>query len=59
MSRRRLSRFVSVGLLVLVAGIFLHHFTHQRYSGFAGGFLLGMSLVFLIYGLVQTKGAAK
>jgi CRP/FNR family transcriptional regulator, cyclic AMP receptor protein len=40
MNRRRLSRFVPVGLLVLVAGIFLQHFTHQRYLDFAGGFLL-------------------
>ena len=59
MSRHRLSRFVPVGLLVLVAGIFLQHFTHERYSDFAGGFLMGMSLVFLIYGLVKTKGAAR
>ncbi len=59
MSRRRISRFVPVGLLFLVTGIFLQHFTHQHYSDFAGGLLTGMSLVFLIYGLVRTKGAAR
>lgn len=53
MNQRKISRFVPVGLLVLVAGIFLQHFTHERYSDFAGGFLMGMALVFLIFGLAQ------
>jgi hypothetical protein len=37
----------------LMAGIFLQHFTHERYSDFAGGFLMGVALVFLIFGLSQ------
>jgi hypothetical protein len=41
MSQRKINRFVPVGLLVLMAGIFLQHFTHERYSDFAGGFLMG------------------
>jgi hypothetical protein len=53
MNQRKISRFVPVGLLVLVAGIFLQHFTHERYSDFAGGFLMGMALVFLIFGFAQ------
>jgi hypothetical protein len=53
MSQGRISPFVPVGLLALVAGIFLQHFTHERYSDFAGGFLMGMSLVFLIFGVAQ------
>jgi uncharacterized membrane protein len=53
MSERKISRLVPVGLIALVAGIFLQHFTHERYSDFAGGFLMGMGLVFLIFGYVQ------
>jgi hypothetical protein len=53
MNQHKISRFVPVGLLVLVAGIFLQHFTHGRYSDFAGGFLMGMALVFLIFGLLR------
>jgi len=53
MNQRKINRFVPVGLLLLMAGIFLQHFTHERYSDFAGGFLLGVALVFLIFGLAQ------
>ncbi|MGA2375152.1 MAG: hypothetical protein ABSF72_06510 [Candidatus Sulfotelmatobacter sp.] len=53
MSGRKISPFVPVGLIALVAGIFLQHFTHGRYSDFAGGFLMGMALVFLIFGYAQ------
>lgn len=55
MSQRKISRFVPVGLLVMVLGIFLQHFTHERYSDFAGGFLMGMALVFLIFGVMQKQ----
>jgi hypothetical protein len=53
MSQRKINRSVPVGLLVLMAGIFLQHFTDERYSDFAGGFLMGVALVFLIFGLSQ------
>jgi hypothetical protein len=53
MSERKISPFVPVGLVALVAGIFLRHFTHERYSDFAGGFLMGMALVFLIFGYAR------
>jgi hypothetical protein len=53
MTGRKISPFVPVGLIALLAGIFLQHFTHERYSDFAGGFLMGMGLVFLIFGYVQ------
>jgi hypothetical protein len=52
-SERKISIFVPVGLIALVAGICLQHFTHERYSDFAGGFLMGMGLVFLIFGYAQ------
>jgi hypothetical protein len=53
MTGRKIRPFVPVGLIALMAGIFLQHFTHERYSDFAGGFLMGMGLVFLIFGYVQ------
>ena len=53
MNQRKINRFVPVGLLLLMAGIFLQHFTHERYSDFAGGFLMGVALVVLIFGLAQ------
>lgn len=37
---------------MLAAGLVLHNFMHARYSEFAGGFLIGMSLVFQIAGFV-------
>jgi hypothetical protein len=52
-SQGKISPFVPVGLIALVAGIFLQHFTHERYSDFAGGFLMGMALVFLIFGATK------
>jgi uncharacterized membrane protein YhaH (DUF805 family) len=60
MIRRRVSPFVPVGLLALVAGILLQQFTHGRYSHFAVGFLMGVSIVLLIFGVAQqTKGETK
>jgi hypothetical protein len=60
MSQGKISRFVPAGLLALVAGILLQHFTHERYSDFAGGFLMGMALVFLIFGFAQkVKGQGR
>lgn len=53
MSRRKISPFVPVGLIALAAGIFLQHFTHESYSDFAGGLLMGMALVFLVFGFAQ------
>jgi hypothetical protein len=53
MNQRKINRFVPVGLLLLMAGIFLQHFTHERYSDFAGGFPMGVALVVLIFGLAQ------
>jgi|HubBroStandDraft_3_1064219.scaffolds.fasta_scaffold1302747_1 hypothetical protein len=55
MNQRKVSPFVPVGLIALVGGIFLQHFTHERYSDFAGGLLVGMALVFLIFGVIQKQ----
>jgi len=54
MNQRRISPFVPLGFLIFVAGMLLHHFRHGRYWDFAGGVLMGMAVVFLIFGLVRT-----
>jgi hypothetical protein len=56
--QRKISPFVPVGLLALVVGILLRNFTHTNYSEFAAGLLIGMSIVFLIFGVVQKARAA-
>ncbi|MFZ0806485.1 MAG: hypothetical protein WAN03_09900 [Candidatus Sulfotelmatobacter sp.] len=58
MSGRKLNGFISVGLLSLCAGIILRNWTHARYSEFAAGFFIGLSIVFIIAGAVQQRRGA-
>jgi hypothetical protein len=44
--------FVRVGLLALAAGLLVRLFTHASYSEFVAGFLIGLSIVLIIFGLV-------
>jgi uncharacterized membrane protein YfcA len=53
MIQRKITLFVPVGLLGVVAGVFLHYYVHGQYSDFASGFLMGLSVVLLIFGVVQ------
>jgi hypothetical protein len=53
MNRRSTGVFVPIGLLGLMAGIFVQRYAHGRYSDFTGGFLMGVSLVLLIAGAVK------
>jgi hypothetical protein len=53
LNRRNIRVFIPVGLFALAAGILLHLFTHAKYSEFAGGFLVGLSMVFIIAGVVK------
>jgi hypothetical protein len=55
MIRRRVSRFIPVGLLALVASNLLRLYTHGNYWHFAVGFLMGLSIVFMIAGLVRQR----
>jgi hypothetical protein len=57
MVRRKLNRFIPVGLLLLCVGITLRSWMHTRYSAFAAGFLMGIALVFIIAGFVQQHRA--
>lgn len=56
MLHRKLSRLFPIGVLMLAAGLMLHNFLHGRYTEFTGGFLIGMSAVFMIAGFFsQTR----
>ena len=48
MLHRKFNRLVR--LLMLSGGLVLHNWIHGRYTEFAGGFLIGMSIVFMIAG---------
>jgi hypothetical protein len=57
MTGSRMNVFVRVGLLALAAGLLVRLYTHANYSEFAGGFLIGLSLVFMIYGISRKSRA--
>ena len=44
-----------MGLLMLSGGLIVRNFLHGRYSDFASGFLIGMSIVFMIAGIVRQR----
>ena len=46
--RSKLKVLLPMGLLMLSGGLILHNWTHGGYIDFASGFLIGMSIVFLI-----------
>ncbi len=52
MLHRKFNRLVPIGLLMLSGGLILHNWVHGRYTEFAGGFLIGMSVVFMIAGVM-------
>jgi hypothetical protein len=53
-----MSVYMRVGLLAFVAGSLVRLFAHGNYVDFAGGFLLGLSIVLMISGLVQQRRGA-
>lgn len=55
MSSTRLHRLFPIGTLMLAAGLVLHNWTHARYTEFTAGFLIGMSIVCMIAGLVRSS----
>lgn len=58
MIRGKLNRLFPVGLLMLASGLILHNWMHGRYWDFAAGFLIGLSIIFVIVGFVgRSRGA--
>jgi uncharacterized membrane protein len=50
---RNIRVFIPMGLFALAAGILLHLFTHAKYLEFAGGFLIGLSIVLIVAGVMK------
>jgi hypothetical protein len=46
-------RLFPIGTFMLAAGLVLHIWTHGRYTEFTAGFLIGMSIVFMIAAFVR------
>jgi hypothetical protein len=60
MARQIMNFFVRMGLLALASGLLLRLFAHASYTEFASGFLLGLSLVLMIVGLLRkSRGVTK
>jgi hypothetical protein len=57
MAGRGMNVFIRVGLLALAAGLLVRLFAHANYSEFGGGFLIGLSLVFILFGMVRRSRA--
>jgi len=51
-SRRNMSRLVPIGLMLLASGLLLHNLSHGEYTESISGFLIGISLVFMIVGFM-------
>lgn len=51
---QRNSKFLMpIGLLMLAGGLILHNFAPGRHLEFLAGFLIGMSIVFVIAGFLK------
>lgn len=58
MSRSKLNPLLPIGLLMLGAGLLLHIWMHGDYAQSASGFLLGLSVVFILFGFLSQKRGA-
>lgn len=57
MSRSNWKNLLPIGLVSLSAGLILHNFLHTRYSEFAAGLLIAMSIVFIVADCVKRSTA--
>ncbi len=55
MLKRNLNYLLPTGAFMLSGGLLIHNFLHGRCTEFAAGFLIGMSLVFVIAGFVKNS----
>jgi hypothetical protein len=51
--QNKLNRLMPIGLLLMASGLMPHNFAQGRVINFSTGFLIGMSLVFVIVGFVR------
>jgi hypothetical protein len=54
-NRRRISRFIPIGLLIMSSSLLWHNFSRGRAPDFAVGALLGVALGMMIVGLVKQR----
>jgi hypothetical protein len=55
--QHRISNLTRMGLAALVVGLLIRLFSHASYSEFTAGFLIGLSLVLMIGGMVKKSRA--
>jgi hypothetical protein len=55
MIRSKARFLIAVGTLAMAVGTGLRLWTHGSYSHFTAGFLIGLAIVFLIFGVVQQR----
>ena len=55
MIRRKANYYTAAGSLALAIGISSRLWLHGIYADFGGGFLMGVSIALLIFGLVRQK----
>jgi hypothetical protein len=48
MPQDKLNRLLPVGLVMPAAGLLFRNFAHGHFSNFGAGFMIGISLVFMI-----------
>jgi hypothetical protein len=54
----KVNRLIPIGLLMLAGGLMLRVLMRGDYSESASGFLIGIALVFIVFGFVGLKGGA-
>lgn len=55
MSHRRRSRLLPIGVVLLASGLLLRNWMHGDYAESIAGFLIGISLVFMIAGFFRHR----
>ncbi len=55
MSRRKVSPFIPIGLLMMSSALIWRNFMHGRFTDFAVGLLMGMSIAMMIGGLIKQR----
>jgi hypothetical protein len=58
-SANKFARLLPLGLVLLSAGLILRNFAHGRYSDFSAGFLIGISIVFMLAGWMGQSRATR
>ena len=52
MTQRKKRNLIAFGLIFLSAGLILHNWAHGHSMHFAAGFLIGLSIVLIIAGVI-------